>query len=476
MILDLLLVCIALVIPITIGWHLLGFFPDTHTTYLERFGFSLGLGLGLITALEVLFLYFGIKLSMWVFLIFGASIFSMGIFSQRKPSITGQYAHEPLSFISKFALFILFFQFMYSFVQTFNYPIFVDDAVSLWGFKAKLIFYANQSGGTLKTIAEQNHITLNGHYPLFLPLAEGYINIFIGKWHDLYPKVLSSLFYVFLLMAFYSALRRFTGKNNSILVTFFMGTLTFVTGQMTWAIADIPFAYHYFLSFILLCYWIRSENNQYLYLSAIFSVLTFWTKIEGYPSVLILWFILGFSFFMNKKKDFKKFRIPLVVNFFIIALPAILLISYQLSTGVKDLTLSFHSFSLEKFVLGIQRFPYVLKSFSYELFGSLNYFNLMGYLFVAAFLYNIKKSLTDRYIYTLLVIVLNCALYVSVFMLTNLEVGYHMTTAQDRMIIHFLPFLFLYVAMVFSDGQSQTSQFHQRQKHLEIPSPQASES
>jgi hypothetical protein len=156
------------------------------------------------------------------------------------------------------------------------------DAWAHWGLKAK-IFYL------------EKHIPLNFYtdtfsiiplrdYPLLVPLMETFFFQVLGRFDDVLVKAVFFMFYLSLLVYFYSLVKMRCGKWQAGVYTFVLATVPalaeFACGYYV-GYADLVFAYFNFASVTLLWLWLLKGRQVSFYLSALFAGFALWTKQEG---------------------------------------------------------------------------------------------------------------------------------------------------------------------------------------------------
>jgi hypothetical protein len=156
------------------------------------------------------------------------------------------------------------------------------DAWAHWGLKAK-IFYL------------EKHIPLNLYtdtlsiiplrdYPLLVPLMETFFFQVLGRFDDALVKPVFFMFYLSLLIYFYSLVKMRCGKWQAGACAFILATVPavaeFACGYYA-GYADLVFAYFNFVSVTLLWLWLLKGRQMSFYLSALFAGFALWTKQEG---------------------------------------------------------------------------------------------------------------------------------------------------------------------------------------------------
>jgi hypothetical protein len=198
----------------------------------------------------------------------------------------------------------------------------------------------------------------------------------------------------------------------------------------------------------------KDGDTGLLVLSAFFSALSVWTKNEGYPSALINMAVVRLSLFSsgNDVGPKKMKKLTLVFLYIASVLSAIFLVwCYQRSTGVPDLIVNGRTFIIERMGENTVRIPYILNQFQKQMFGAVNKWDLLGYLFVFSVMYNVMKRLKGPQGYILFVIIAKIVVYAGVYYISPLDVKDHIDTSLYRIYLHIVPFILLYSALVLKD-------------------------
>jgi Dolichyl-phosphate-mannose-protein mannosyltransferase len=94
-------------------------------------------------------------------------------------------------------------------------------------------------------------------------------------------KIMTSLIFVFFVIAFYSALRRYANRTNSMVFTFF----TVVTPEMfafsSLSTTNVPFAIYSSLGLVYLYFWVDKREVKDLLMASVMIGLSGWARSEG---------------------------------------------------------------------------------------------------------------------------------------------------------------------------------------------------
>lgn len=201
------------------------------------------------------------------------------------------------SWLEKILILAIASKVFYVFFEALIKPIVAWDAWSFWGLKGKIFFHS-----TLPMVSyfEQYRVAMP-NYPFHLPLLEAWMSKCMGMWNDQLLKIVFPLYFVSLLIIFYSVLRRFFSRTHSLLFTFFLSSLPFLVYHASVAYADFLVGVYHCVGFIYLFLWMKNNDKRYLFLSAIFVGIAAWVKDEGVALLIVPALILTIYLFSNRK-------------------------------------------------------------------------------------------------------------------------------------------------------------------------------
>jgi len=428
---------------------------------LEVVSISLGLGMGLASIWGFFLLRLGMHLSIATIAV---PIFIVSLlFFLVKYAVPKKRKAPPVPYrikprFGKIEVILwgaILFLILYAFWASSILPLRVDDAISMWGLKAKIIFYGNTPQSSFRQTVEALRSTMSADYPLLLPFAESFISINARFWNDSLSKVIFPLFYTIFIFSFYSALKRLfyaSGKNQnkvtSLLFTFLLFGLPFISRQATVGVADLAFTFYCVMGFIYMYLWMNNAGKEYLSLSALFLGFSMWTKMEGIPSLLISISVL-IVFLIVERKTISVSEKRSVRNFVIImTLFSLFILYYRSVINVSNRMVGLESFSPAYLSERFGRIPVILYSFQKQFFGAIKKWNIFMYLFLFLFVINIKNVFKKPIVYIMIAIILNIVLYTWIYVVTEQDVRYHMDTSQNRILMHFIPLIVFLTAIL----------------------------
>ena len=419
---------------------------------LEKFALAYGLGLGLVTIAMAFLSFHRIPFTPQTIL-FGWTAFIMTAigfyFSFRKKYFPAPgEKRAQFSRMEKWMVGGMVFQTLYTFFRALLKPLEAYDAIAIYAIKAKIFYLAHTIPADF--FVKFREIVPHIEYPLLVPLAETYFYTLIGKFDDAAVKIIFPLYYLALILVFYSVLKRFTRRKTALLFTFFLSTVPQLCDYATNGYADIVLTFYYTLSALYLFLWMKERTALYLGLSGIFAVLAIWTKTEGLMLAVINVCVLSMD--MIYKKQWSKAGV--VYALFLSGL----LICYWVL--LNSLGLQVHSdvslASLSERLQGmgfLRTVSTILYEYQIQFFGAKRW-NVVWVIFFVLTIVHFKKLFAaDVRILTWTVILLFLG-YTSIYFFSTRELSWHLTKTASRFFLHFLPVVTFFSAILFAKEKS----------------------
>jgi hypothetical protein len=202
---------------------------------------------------------------------------------------------------------------LFALYEGFFLPENTSDSWEHWSSGAKFIFY--EKGLALDPGNE--HFFGAGYlkvqrYPLNVPLMQVWVSLCVGEVHEVYMKAWNALLFIGMVGLLFFAVRRKTTLMTALLAAFFLSAVPLLTYHALIAYADLPLS-AYALG-TMVCFWntigaLESGRVGYarglLVLMGTCAALCVWTKMEG------LFFAAAFSaslalYYLVKKISFKQ--------------------------------------------------------------------------------------------------------------------------------------------------------------------------
>src|ERR1043166_4363979 len=158
------------------------------------------------------------------------------------------------------------------------------DGLLIWELKAR---YAFLNGGALPAVYFSDATRTYSHpeYPLYLPMLETWMYLWIGDCHQYWVKLIFPIYYgagVLLIVQAASAwaAKRWIGLLAGNLF-FFIPLLTRAEGGVVQGYADMPLSIFYFAAFYYLSILARENSRAALAMFVIFAAALPWIKRDG---------------------------------------------------------------------------------------------------------------------------------------------------------------------------------------------------
>lgn len=429
-----------------VGWNIVFwlFKRDRSFAVPERIAFSYMLGLGVIT-LEMFFYSlmgapFSIKriLLPWIFIL----PINMYFYYKTAPFGKEIPAGKKTAF-DHFLLGGVIFQVFYAFFKAIIRPEDSFDSIGNFAFKAKMFFMEGRI--PYEFFLNKAMDIQHADYPLFVPLSQSWMSMFIGSWNDLLAKAVFPMFLAALLIVFYYCLKRIIGARWALISAFFLATIPHFLNYAAIGYADFALIMFYTASFLYLFLWIAyRRENKYLIAAALFSVLSLWSKNEGALLSLVNIALLALFIWLERREMAKNewFGIAYFIAI-ICALEAAWFIFIH-KMGFSNEFINKDTLKLSVFINNLDRIPLVLYDLQKHIFGPKKW-NISLLVFTAGFILYFKKSFGGYFKYITLSILLAFLGYSAFYLITPLEIRYHLQTAGSRTLLHFLPIVVFWI-------------------------------
>jgi hypothetical protein len=335
------------------------------------------------------------------------------------------------------------------------------DAWLIWNMHARFLF---RGGNHWRDAFASGLDWSHWDYPLLLPLSIARGWQYMGGESLPVPAVMAFVFTFLTLGLLLSALFLLRGRSQGYLAAMILlGTPFFIVMGAS-QFADVPLAFFILATFVLLHLHARSPGNRpgALILAGLAAGLCAWTKNEG---LLFLLIVTGSLFCTTVHVGGWRSALKRTVGFLAGALPILLIVIYfksQLSP-VNDLLEGFGPASAMAKLTDLGRYAEIAKaffitgiSFTQGLIdvrvgmrlnpGAVNIPLLIVYLFLAG----VRIDGRDRINFFQSTAILGLMLigYFFVYVLTPLDLGYHLATSLNRVLFQLWPSIIFLCFMI----------------------------
>lgn len=412
----------------------------------EKIALAYCIGIGLLTLEMAALSLLGIQFSIVSLTVCMAlSVAAVLLVTHRPDKLQARVKMQPLSGLEKFFILGISFEVLYAFFRTLIMPMESYDGIAIYALKSKIFYLARSIPHDF--FSSFGDFVPHVEYPLLIPLAEAAFYTFLGTVNDLLVKVIFPLYYLSLVIVFYSVSRRFISRRQSLLFTFLLATIPQVTDFATNGYADLPFAFYCSAAVFYLYLWMTQKKDPFLVLSCILSLLAIWTKSEGLMFAFINAVVMAVYMFRERIVYVK---CCVYTAFMVVMAVTYMIILNLLGLAVNSDFISYQSSLPVRLVMGAERIPAILYEYQIQFFGPKRW-NIIWILFIAGFFLGFKKAFSKDMIPLTETIILIFFGYSAVYMLSSAPQGFgwHLSTSGSRLFIHFVPIVVLWLVLLF---------------------------
>ncbi|GAB4498149.1 MAG: hypothetical protein OHK003_09260 [Anaerolineales bacterium] len=330
-------------------------------------------------------------------------------------------------------------------VYALQYPHGRPDAWINWNVAARFL-YLGGADWQATFLRQWDH----PDYPLFMAVTNAITWIFLGEastWGPIAFHFVVSLFGVGLLFSVINYLRDF--KQAALAAILFM-SMPFIVDQGMRQYADFLLAYVILASGGLTLLYFQTGETRLAVLTGLMIGLGGWAKNEGLPAILgfsLAWSLIA----LKKERRFaaRSYVFGLVFPFFVILL-------FKLFLAPPNDLMSSGS-SLEK-LLDAERYAVILQraaSMLWNLSGAP--FPLIGLIILLALMVGRSVNRISGAWTIGVVVGIQLMIYFVIYLLTPLDLAFHLNTSLDRLYMHVLPLAFLWFFIWLKSPQELTA-------------------
>lgn len=306
------------------------------------------------------------------------------------------------------------------------------DAWAIWNVAARFVYRGGEhwSGTFLRASG-------NPDYPFLLPMSNAITWELLPRETVRGPMALAFYFAVCLAGLLFSLLNRLRDTTQATLGTIVLITMPFVALYGMALYADLPESYYFLASAGLIPLYYSNRQTGIPILAGLLAGLSGWTKNEGLTFVLMsifAWIWVGYS--LKERAPLRNFLVGLsfplvvIVLFKILLAPQNYMFDRQRDVLMLIQDLDRHQFILSKGGIGL-----------WNLGGGP--ISVIGILIVyAVIVWKSRLSMRGAPLSALIVLG-QLAVYFMVYLITPLELDWHMRTSLGRLYLHMFPLVLL---------------------------------
>lgn len=421
---------------------------------MERFVVTFALGNGAVV-LEMFFFILGnLPLTLWAlampWILVGASLL-YGWWGRRQPSSLGVSTSSSLGgdalwpsgrrhawvWWELLVVLAIGLTVLDVFVSTLTTPFLYLDAIWFWTPKAKLFY---QHRFTPFAAFHDFSEFVHPDYPLFLPLTEVWLFLWMGGVNEYFMKLLSPVYMMLLVLSMWAFVRRFCGQRAALIAAGLLATTPFVLQHGTMAFADLPLAFYYWLATALLLAWFQTPQPLFLLLGAVFLGLSGLIKNEGLPLIVLNGCALA-GYLVGQRKAGRREIQRALLLFGGVSVGMVLpwlFVRYRMGLE-SDLSLPSLSSLLPR---ALQRIWPMAKALAREMFAPssvLTKWNLAWYLLVLVVVLHGRTLWRSVLRYPALILAGQALVYLWIYIITPYNINWHLSSSLDRLLLHGYP-------------------------------------
>ncbi|MBN2057416.1 MAG: hypothetical protein JW782_01285 [Candidatus Saganbacteria bacterium] len=451
---------LSLLFPLLLGYCIVALVLRNRTISpaLERFAWAFGLGTAFLTMVMFILVLLKVPLTLAniilpclvllcpaLFLIIKKRYPLFGLFSLsatfRSVLIADKEQGRLVYWSERTLLLAVILKIGYVFFEALIKPVVAWDAWTSWAFKARIFFIDKVP---LVSYFERYPIGIKD-YPLHIPFLETWIYNCLGVWNDQVVKIIFPLYFVCLLLILYYGLRRLLPRLNSLIFTFVLSALPFLTYHATISYADFPLAFYYLAGLMLLYLFMASKDKSFLLLSMLYLGCLPWVKKEGMLLLAVVLFVyLLYLFF---EKDGASFKDKLLSDLKYLVVPLLLSAPWALFKTAMGIGANRDQRPyLPAFSVLAERLVNLLRISGEKMFFSGNWNILWALFFLVGAIY-FWRIISSKAKYLFLTVLLNLAALAAIYLFTDSYKYLLDGTTLNRNMLTFIPSLVLCLAV-----------------------------
>jgi hypothetical protein len=421
----------------------------------ERFVVAFGLGNGAVTIELFLWSLLDLPLSLWTLSAGWIALGGISIFrwwtQKDKRSLDSLCCIKPGVFLPswllgkhhwewwKLATTIIFALALFDLlIISLTTPFLYADDIAFWTPKAKMFFVHRSSPfaafGDL-------HKFFQPDYPLFVPLTETWIFLWLGKISEYLMKLVFAVYAILLVLSTYVFIKRLSGQKAGLIAALALATTPTFIFQGTVGYADIPLALYYWLATILVFIWLQKRAGALLILGAVFLGLTAWIKNEGIPLIILNIFVFTLCLWKRRKTSSGIWHAAALF----VGVVLMIFLPWALTRRWLSLSSDLMLPPLSALPALLHRRLWIIaKTFGGELFTrslGIPAWNLAWYFLAGILIIRARSLWQSRMRDVLPLIGGQVLIYVLVFITTRYNVAFMINASRERLLIHFYPFV-----------------------------------
>lgn len=353
---------------------------------------------------------------------------------------------------------VILSQVLYSFAYSLTMPLSGWDALFIWFLKARAFFLDGSVEAAFLT--DPAYAQDHPEYPLLVPLAVTWIYAAIGAAQEEAGKVIYPLQFAALLSVFHYGVRRFTGSRTAgLLFTALLSVTPLIlvhaagfpvqidpgfTGKDLTGYADLTLSAYFLAAGLFIFLYAREGRGPFAFIASLMLAMGAWTKNEGLTFALLGFLILAASALFSGRRDFRTLALA--------AIPLALFIlpwsAYKTALGLGSDYVQ--SMGPGVFFSNLSRLGEIIPYAGAFMFLKPGVIGLGWWAYAASALLSVRSLISARTLTLHALILGQLGAYVFVYIITPVDLKWHLGTSLDRLVLHLIPLAMLAAALHIS--------------------------
>ena len=331
------------------------------------------------------------------------------------------------------------------------------DSWAQWNLRARLIPRLGTRWPAAFFFQQSSQYTPHPDYPLLLPLSVARCWVYGGSETTLVPSVLALLFAFAVVGLVYSSLCAARGKTQGYLGALTLLGLPAFVEIGSWQYADLPLTLFILMTLVLFCLHDRSSHGHrgLLFLAGLSTGLATWTKNEGWLFLIAVVVARLFAF----RSGGWRLYVRQMFHYSIGLLPVLAVtVFFKLHfAAANDLVSSMGLRLTLRHLLDPSRYLLIIRISTEQVLNSTGWVASLWALVPYALLFGLSRKEEDKPGVTTLAVssAVLLASYFFVYVVTPLDLNWHLRTSVLRLLLHLWPSLVLTCFLVINTVSGQ---------------------
>lgn len=350
---------------------------------------------------------------------------------------------------------VILSQVLYSFAYTLSMPLNGWDALFIWFVKARAFFLDRAVEASFLT--DPAYVQDHPDYPLLIPLAVSWIYTAAGAAQEEAGKIIYPLQFAALLSLFYYGVRRLSGSRTAGLLFTALLALTPVvllhaagfpvqmdsgyTGKDMTGYADLALSAYFLGAGIFIFLFARDKRGPFAFIASFMLASGAWTKNEGLTFALLGFIALCVAALLDSRRDLKRFALCL-------APLALFILPWSVYKAVHGLGNEYvQAMGSSVFLSNLSRLSEVIPYVASFMFLKPGVIGLAWWAYAITTVMGARTILAEKTIALHWLMLGQLGVYIFVYIITPLDLKWHLATSVDRLLMQLIPLAMLAVAV-----------------------------